>query len=72
MSVSGLYYRAANEPTVVRSTELTAVTATGTVNCRSNYWGAFPDPTPRFSLVRSDAIDFQGFVGSAIPGLGPR
>ena len=72
MSVSGLYYRAANEPTVVRSTELTAITATGTVNCRSNYWGAFPDPTPRFSLVRSDAIDFQGFVGSAIPGLGPR
>jgi len=72
MAISGFYYRTANDPTVVRSTELSAMTATGTVNCRDNYWGAFPDPTSRFSLVRNDAIDFQGFVGSALTGLGPR
>ncbi len=52
--------------------EIAAVTDSGKVDCRNNYWGVFPDPTPRFALGRSDAIDFQGFVGSEISGTGPQ
>ena len=72
LSITGFYYVTTNEPTVVRSTELTAMTTGGVVDCKGNSWGTFPDPTARFSLVRPEAIDFPGVVGVVITGLGPR
>jgi hypothetical protein len=52
--------------------ELSAVTDAGTVNCKDNYWGTFEDVMTRFTLARSDAIDFQGFVGNEVTGTGPQ
>ena len=66
------YYYASNEPTVVKPTELSAITNGGKVACTHNYWGAFPDPTPRFSLGRTDAIDYQGFQATAYANVGPQ
>jgi hypothetical protein len=65
-SVTGAFYYDATRPT-----ELTALTDSGKVDCKGNYWGVFPDPTPRFALGRSDSIDFQDFKPTELSGTGP-
>ena len=64
-------YAVSNVPTTVRATELVAATDGGTVDCKSNFWGTFPDVQPRFTLGRTNAIDFQNFVGTEVAGAGP-
>ncbi len=63
-------YPVSNVPTVVKATELAAATTTGQVGCTLNYWGTM-DIQPRFSLGRSDAIDFSGFTGAEYASAGP-
>ena len=53
-----------------RATELAAATTSGQVGCTLNYWGTM-DIQPRFSLGRSDAIDFSGFTGAEYASAGP-
>jgi hypothetical protein len=71
MTVDVAMYSVSNVPTIIHPTELAAATDAGQVNCKANYWGTFPDVQPRFTLGRSDAIDFQNFVGSEVSGAGP-
>jgi len=70
-TVSVAMFHSSNVPTVQNQTELAAATDGGQVDCKANYWGTFPDVQPRFSLGRSDAINFSNFVGSEVAGAGP-
>lgn len=67
VSVQQTFYRADN---VLK--ELSAITGSGKVDCKGNYWGVFPDVQKMFTLSRSDAIDYQGFVGGEKSGNGPQ
>ncbi|HQP95156.1 MAG TPA: PKD domain-containing protein [Myxococcota bacterium] len=71
MSVDVAIWGVSNVPTVTKATEVVAATDSGTVDCKSNYWGVFPDVQPRFSLGRNDAIDFQSFTGAEYTSAGP-
>jgi len=65
-SVSQVFYRS---PKVLK--ELAAITDSGTVNCKDNYWGVFPDVAKMLVLSRTNAVDYQGFVGAEKNGTGP-
>jgi parallel beta-helix repeat protein len=67
---NALYNRSTIE--IPRSTELSAVLSSGTIDATNNYWGTFPDVADRIFEAVTNSVDYSGFTSSPISSTGPQ
>ena len=50
------------KPKLANPVELSAITSSGTVDCKKNYWGTFQDIDKRLVQARTNSVDYTSFV----------